>query len=68
MELIKYFRKLTGREKPVPEGMQNIMVAAAHQYFISLPHSYFIAKGPKYIHLRRRTMNERCAAELRKRI
>ena len=31
MELIKYFRKLTGKkEQPVPEGIQNIMLAAAH--------------------------------------
>jgi len=69
MELMKYFRKLTGRkEQPVPEGIQNIMLAAAHQYFMQMPHRYFLAKGPKYIHLRRRTMNERIAAELRKRI
>ena len=69
MELMKYLKKLTGKkEKEVPSTVQDLLLVAAHQYFMQLPHNYFLAKGPKYIHLQRRTMNERCAAELRKRM
>lgn len=48
MEVKKYLKKLTGKkEQPVPSGIENIVLAAAHQYFMQLPHSYFLRKGPK---------------------
>ena len=48
MELMNFFRKLTGRKKqPVPGSVQDIVLAAAHIYFMELPHSYFLRKGPK---------------------
>lgn len=65
-----FFRHNYISEEKVASGevqeLQNLVLAAAHKYFMSMPHSYFLRKGPKNITFRKRTMQEIIASDLKR--
>lgn len=45
---MEFLRRLFKRkDAQVKTKEQNILLLITHQYFMDLPHSYFLRKGPK---------------------